>query len=156
MRKIYGQGSKVRIKANVGNLAAGIKDTWVGVEGIVYDDSVSLSGGQSVKITHDPHKRGRVGAIVRLTNLELLNGTVVDAPSPGETVDPAVQHPAHYGGDTTYEVIKVIEAWGLGFVLGNVVKYVARAGKKPGNSELQDLKKARDYINKRIEKLEEN
>lgn len=45
----------------------------------------------------------------------------------------AVDHPPHYGGaDSPYEVIKVILAWGLGFCLGNVVKYVARAGKKRG------------------------
>ena len=42
----------------------------------------------------------------------------------------SVNHPPHYGGDTTYEAIKVIEAWGLDFHLGNVVKYISRAGKK--------------------------
>ena len=52
-----------------------------------------------------------------------------------------VNHPPHYGGDNPYETIKVIEAWGLGFHLGNVVKYVARAGKK--DDALEDLKKAR-------------
>jgi len=39
----------------------------------------------------------------------------------------AVNHPPHYGGDTTYEAIKVIEAWNLGFRLGNVLKYIRRA-----------------------------
>lgn len=55
-----------------------------------------------------------------------------------ETVD----HPAHYGGgDNPYEAIKVIEAWGLGFCLGNTVKYIARAGKKDGGGKLiEDLK----------------
>ena len=53
----------------------------------------------------------------------------------------AVNHPAHYGGDTTYEVVKVIEAWGLGFHLGNAVKYIARAGKKAKVSDFEDLKK---------------
>jgi hypothetical protein len=54
----------------------------------------------------------------------------------------AVNHPAHYGGaDNPYEAIKVIEAWGLGFCLGNTVKYISRAGKK--DALLQDLKKAR-------------
>jgi len=143
----YAVGSKVRVKANPDLLENGFKDTWVGLEGIIADDRVGAAGSQSVKVTHDPHNLRSIGSIYRLVNLELIEGTV--AP------DRAVEHPAHYGGDTTYEVIKVIEAWGLGFVLGNVVKYVARAGKKPGNSELQDLKKARDYINKRIEKLEE-
>lgn len=43
----------------------------------------------------------------------------------------AVNSPAHYGGaDNPYEAIKVIEAWDLGFCLGNTVKYIARAGKK--------------------------
>ena len=42
-----------------------------------------------------------------------------------------VEHPEHYGGkDNLYEAIKVIDAWGLGFSLGNTVKYISRAGKK--------------------------
>ena len=40
----------------------------------------------------------------------------------------SVNHPPHYGGEgNPYECIAVIEAWGLGFHLGNAVKYVARA-----------------------------
>lgn len=42
----------------------------------------------------------------------------------------SINHPQHYGGDTTYEAIKVIKAWDLGFELGNSVKYICRAGKK--------------------------
>lgn len=57
----------------------------------------------------------------------------------------AVDHPAHYGGaDNPYEAIKVIEAWNLGFCLGNTVKYISRAGKK--DAIVQDLKKARWYL----------
>ena len=42
-----------------------------------------------------------------------------------------VNHPDHYGGsDNIYEAIKVIDAWDLGFSLGNTVKYISRAGKK--------------------------
>lgn len=67
----------------------------------------------------------------------------------------AVSHPAHYGGDTTYEAIKVITAWGLGFDLGNVTKYVARAGKKDPTKELEDLRKARFYLDHRINQLEQ-
>lgn len=66
----------------------------------------------------------------------------------------AVDHPAHYGGDTTYEVIKVLEAWGLGFHLGNTVKYIARAGKKNPAKEIEDLKKARWYLDRKIRQLE--
>ncbi|WP_249320145.1 DUF3310 domain-containing protein [Yeguia hominis] len=42
----------------------------------------------------------------------------------------AIDHPEYYGGANIYEAINVIEAWGLGFHLGNAVKYIARAGKK--------------------------
>ncbi len=62
--------------------------------------------------------------------------------------------PKHYGGeDNPYEAIKVIEAWGLGFHLGNVVKYISRAGKKDPARETEDLKKALWYLNRHIEKL---
>lgn len=63
-----------------------------------------------------------------------------------------MNHPSHYGGDTVYEAIKVIEAWQLGFCLGNTVKYIARAGKK--GAALEDLKKAAWYLNHEIERLE--
>lgn len=61
----------------------------------------------------------------------------------------AVNHPPHYGGvDNTYEAIKVIEAWNLGFCLGNTVKYIARAEHK--GATLQDLEKARWYLDREI------
>lgn len=65
-----------------------------------------------------------------------------------------VNHPPHYGGDVTYEAIKVIEAWNLGFDLGNTVKYIARAGKKPDSEELRDLQSARWYLDRYITRLQ--
>ncbi|MEQ8785103.1 MAG: DUF3310 domain-containing protein [Pirellulaceae bacterium] len=65
--------------------------------------------------------------------------------------DDAIEHPAHYTF-SRIEVIDSIEAWELGFHLGNVVKYVARAGRK--GSKLQDLKKARWYLDREIQRLE--
>ena len=60
-----------------------------------------------------------------------------------------IEHPKHYGGkDNPYETIKVIEAWGLGFNLGNVVKYISRAGKK--DFLIQDLEKAKWYLEREI------
>lgn len=80
--------------------------------------------------------------------------TSSDSPEsdPVETVN----HPPHYGGDTTYEVIKVLRAWGLdeSFELGSAVKYLARLGKKNGASPIEDLKKARWYIDSKIAELE--
>jgi hypothetical protein len=67
----------------------------------------------------------------------------------------AVNHPGHYGGeDNPYEAIKVIEAWELDFCLGNVVKYISRAGKKGEWKHLEDLKKAQWYLNREISRIE--
>lgn len=70
----------------------------------------------------------------------------------GEALVPAeaVNHPAHYGGDTTYEAIKVINAWGLGFELGSAVKYICRAEHK--GATIQDLEKAAWYLQHEIDK----
>lgn len=69
-----------------------------------------------------------------------------------------VNHPRHYqfGENNNYEVIKVCEAWELDkdAYLFNVVKYVARAGKKDPAKELEDLKKASFYLNRKIQNLE--
>lgn len=62
----------------------------------------------------------------------------------------AVVHPEHYNSGSI-EVWDAIVDWGLDFLLGNVVKYAARAGKKDNNSRLQDLEKARAYIERAIE-----
>ena len=65
-----------------------------------------------------------------------------------------VLRPKHYGGkDNPHEVFKVLEAWDLDFHLGNVVKYVARAGKKDKSKEIQDLEKALWYLKRKIEVL---
>lgn len=66
-----------------------------------------------------------------------------------------VNHPNHYGGaENVYEAIKVIEAWELDFHLGNTVKYISRAGKKDTDKELQDLKKALWYLQRKIDNLQ--
>jgi len=73
-----------------------------------------------------------------------------------ETNKEMVNHPKHYqsGKNNEYEAIKVIEAWDLGFHLGNTVKYISRAGKKETDKELQDLKKALWYLERHIQNLE--
>lgn len=63
----------------------------------------------------------------------------------------SVNHPKHYGGkENPYEAIKVIEAWGLEFCLGNTLKYISRAGKKDPQRELEDLEKALWYLQRRV------
>lgn len=69
----------------------------------------------------------------------------------GTQTKEAVNHPSHYNAGKI-EVIAAIEDWRLGFHLGNVVKYVARAEHK--GTQLQDLKKARWYLDRQISNLE--
>ena len=59
----------------------------------------------------------------------------------------------HYPADKI-QPIEAIDQWELGFNLGNVVKYVARAGKKSSEAELKDLKKALWYLDRHIKTLE--
>jgi hypothetical protein len=62
-----------------------------------------------------------------------------------------INNPNHYGGkENTYEAIKVIEAWDLNFHLGNVVKYISRAGKKDKTKLKEDLEKAKWYLDRFI------
>lgn len=61
----------------------------------------------------------------------------------------SVDHPAHYGGDVPHETIKCLRAWLTpeefrGFLIGNAIKYLSRAGKKVGAED--DIAKARWYI----------
>jgi hypothetical protein len=62
-----------------------------------------------------------------------------------------VNHPKHYNAGK-FEVIDVIEDWNLGFSLGNTIKYIARAEHK--GSLIEDLKKARWYLDHEISRLE--
>jgi hypothetical protein len=70
-----------------------------------------------------------------------------------EKCEDTIKFPKHYNASEV-QPIDAIEAWGLGFHLGNVVKYIARAGKKDPNKIVEDLKKARWYLDRHIEKLE--
>ena len=82
-------------------------------------------------------------------------GKVIADKSPNRIVNQCddINHPSHYTqGDI--EVIDYIEDKKLGYRLGNVVKYVSRAGHK--DDAIKDLKKARWYLNREIAKREEH
>lgn len=64
-----------------------------------------------------------------------------------------VNRPSHYT-DGKIEVIDFIEDKNLGFHLGNSVKYIARAGKKNPDKTIEDLKKAKWYLERKIKNLE--
>lgn len=61
-------------------------------------------------------------------------------------------HALHYGGaDNPYEAIKVIEHYGLGFCLGNAIKYILRSPFK--GTRLEGLRKARWYMDREIQRI---
>lgn len=63
----------------------------------------------------------------------------------------AVNHPDHYQSKSGIEVIDVIEAFNLSFSLGNVIKYILRAGKK--DERIQELLKAKWYLERELKLL---
>jgi hypothetical protein len=65
------------------------------------------------------------------------------------------EHPSHYCDGRKYEPVKVIQDWNLDFCLGNVVKYVARAGRKDGESREKDLLKAKQYLEFELSSINE-
>lgn len=105
------------------------------------------AGADSLMVTStmrtDAEWEQGVTVYVRPENLELVTLT--------EKTD-TVNHPPHYkaGG---VETIDFIEAKGLGYHLGNVVKYVSRAGVKDEAKHVEDLRKARWYLDREIERL---
>ena len=68
-------------------------------------------------------------------------------------LDDPISHPAHYC-DGGIETLDFIVAKKLDFFLGQVCKYISRAGKKDPAKELDDLKKAQFYLNRKIELME--
>lgn len=66
----------------------------------------------------------------------------------------AIERPRHYleGIDPAYEPIKIVEAWDLCHHLATAVVYILRAGRK--GTAIEDLKKARWYLSRRITNLE--
>lgn len=64
-----------------------------------------------------------------------------------------VEHPSHYN-QGSIEVIDFIEAWKLDFTTANIIKYVVRSPYK--NNTLEDLKKAKFYLERLIKRYEES
>ncbi len=86
-----------------------------------------------------------------MPSVSCVGKTNCGCPNRATPITDDVNHPAHYTRGK-FEVIDVIEDWNLGFHLGNVVKYIARADHK-GN-KIKDLQKAAFYLKREIARLE--
>lgn len=94
-------------------------------------------------------ERALKAALSAKSTYKLADGSVVKRPEMLPKTD-LVNNPAHYtaGG---FETLDFIEAKDLNYRLGNVVKYVSRAGKKANSDPVIDLEKAAFYLRREIE-----
>lgn len=107
-------------------------------------------------VAHGMARRRVFGeAMTELTWPEVQNlwELEVSASHPKKRKPDAVNHPSHYTFGSI-EVIDVLDDWKLSYNRSCVIKYVARAGRKDPNKELEDLRKAQWYLNREIAKLE--
>ena len=109
----------------------GIEETDPGI-------NVELENGEVWRIVPDAN-------VIRLYKAYIATTPNVARESVG--LDPI--KPSYYN-DTKITPFDVIDDWGLNFYEGNAIKYIKRAGKKDGNTRLQDLKKVREYIDHEI------
>lgn len=102
---------------------------------------------------HPPKQKKKVDVEVKVTTPTWIHNSVTTSPLP-LTVgkQDMVNHPPHYkqGG---IETIDFIEAKQLTYNLGNVVKYITRAGIKNKATHIEDLEKAAWYLNREIANL---
>ena len=92
----------------------------------------------------------------------MLEKEKIDAMFAPSKTNSNVDHPSHYNSGNKYEPIDVILDWELNFCLGNVIKYISRAGKKidfenqnPKEKKIEDLEKAMFYLNYEINRIKE-
>ncbi len=119
---------------------------------------------EASKLEYDLHFVGLdlVAATIFLKTKKNEDVFKLDVSMENKMAKEAINHPDHYGGvNNPYEAIKVIEALNFNFHIGNVFKYISRAGKKIDElnqseqlSLLKDLKKARWYLDRYITLVE--
>lgn len=133
--------------SQIGALKDSIKQRFLRVraqEMIAKDDEVVVDVNAKICYTFL-----RYGSRESMTNNEATEA-VVAAVQKVTGHDP-VNHPAHYTSGKI-EVIEAIEDWKLNYHLGQVIKYVARAGKKDPTKIIEDLQKAEWYLKREISK----
>lgn len=149
-----------------------VPKAWIGKEGGVTD--IDTGAEFPVYVTLDNHWRPAAFMFNEVEKVEVTEGdNDTEDTSPltldvsnlyisgphsfavmGETVD-TVNHPPHYKFSNGAEVIDITEH--LTFNGGNAVKYVARSTRQDGQNKgnvLEDLRKARWYIDREIERIE--
>lgn len=113
---------------------------------------VRLSASEELKRYIADERLRHLGKVTNQFGIHMGKVTADKSPNPIIMQRDDINHPSHYT-QGTIEVIDYIEDKKLGYRLGNVVKYVSRAGHK--DDAIKDLKKARWYLNREIAKREQ-
>ena len=150
----YKVGDKVQIRADLH------KDSYWCGSGVAVTEDMVRYAGKEVTISKVRHNRRY--SIEEDKGAWTWHETVFDIPITTEptkktTTNDPVSNPSHYTGNGRIQPIKYIQDKSLNFARGNVVKYVTRAGHKPEGDkkqELEDLRKARQYLDFEINHLE--
>lgn len=136
-------------------------DDWVEIRttslGLTTIDSPACSISEYIKMHgFDWQTKPREGGCLCANTMKEFQDHKYDN-QPNPEKGGAVHNPAHYCGDRKYQPWDVITDWNLDFLLGNAVKYIARAGRKQQagmtmkQSEEQDIMKAIEYLQKRLD-----
>lgn len=102
--------------------------------------------------SRSPASHGMVSEVGEDTHLSNERIVMPSLPPGADKPVETVNHPAHYNQYQGLEIIDLVEQ--MNFNRGNAVKYIARAGFKSPEKELEDLKKANWYITREIERME--
>ena len=143
-----------------GKVKKTVDDKWaVEIQSDLHGFGVGWGDSLLIELVSSPNDKIWVGKEIEVETIQYSSDTFLPLKVKLTTNNERemVNGPAHYGGvDNPYEVIKVCEAWGLDqdAYLFNVVKYVARAGIKDKTKEIEDLKKAAFYLDRKIKNLE--
>ena len=115
----------------------------------------SMSGYKA--IFEDGYKAGRASVVLphpcdrELFLVEGSNANNYKTAKKTSTQDDVISHPAHY--TQGIECMDYIESHRLNYARGNIIKYVTRAGLKDASKEVEDLEKARWYLDREIERV---
>ena len=145
IQSVYNVKHKLRAAENKPKIV-----TLVGVS----DKSIMEQLNPDIPVYKDSVTNVTSTRLKELMSKRLMQGTHrPEHPVLDKDLSDPVNNPTHYT-DGGIETIDYIEAKGLGYHLGNAVKYISRAGKKGTNQGLEDLRKAQWYLARAIEKNE--
>lgn len=143
-------GDFVGIRTN-GQDFLGDQSMFNGMAGEVIKVSGTFKPVYTVRITIEDLFSDRELFFVEGSNADSYKPASYKPAKKTSTQDDVIEHPAHY--TQGIECMDYIESHKLNYARGNIIKYVTRAGLKDASKEVEDLEKARWYLDREIERV---